>query len=123
MDGRRVRALQCRQDSLSLHILIYICEVGSISCPVDQNSSALLPPSLRSKSATRYFDDLFHIALRDCRNERVNFSSMWPQANVSAIDLLDKMLVFDPTRRITVRLNVAVARLGAYMVWTAESCG
>jgi len=27
---------------------------------------------------------------------------MWPQANVTALDLLDKMLVFDPTKRITV---------------------
>lgn len=36
------------------------------------------------------------------KNERVDFSRVWKGANKSAVDLIDKMLVFDPTRRITV---------------------
>jgi serine/threonine protein kinase len=37
-----------------------------------------------------------------CRNERVNFAQLWPAASAAAVDLVDKMLVFDPTKRITV---------------------
>ncbi len=37
------------------------------------------------------------------KNDRVNFHDMWPQANLLAIDLLDKMLVFHPSRRMSVR--------------------
>ena len=70
-----------------------------MSCPCDQNISALPLPLL---VPSRFFSHCFELVLHKCRNERVNFSTMWPHANVSAIDLLDKMLVFDPTRRITV---------------------
>ncbi|GLC63120.1 Mitogen-activated protein kinase 4b [Pleodorina starrii] len=36
------------------------------------------------------------------RSERVDFAQLWPQANKPALDLIDKMLVFDPTKRISV---------------------
>lgn len=36
------------------------------------------------------------------KNDRVDFSKLWTQANKQAVDLIDQMLVFDPTRRISV---------------------
>lgn len=36
------------------------------------------------------------------RSERVNFQELWPEANPIAIDLLNRMLTFDPSKRITV---------------------
>lgn len=51
---------------------------------------------ITSEKAKRYIRSL-------PRNERMDFQRLWPQANAAAIDLLDRMLVFDPTKRITVR--------------------
>lgn len=51
---------------------------------------------ITSEKAKRYIRSL-------PRNERVDFGKLWPHANKMAVDLIDKMLVFDPTKRITVR--------------------
>lgn len=48
-----------------------------------------------SEKARRYLNSL-------PRTERVSFQQMWPEANPVAIDLLNKMLIFDPSQRITV---------------------
>jgi serine/threonine protein kinase len=50
---------------------------------------------ISSEKAKRYIRSL-------PKNERVSFQAMWPQANAAAVDLLDKMLVFEPCKRITV---------------------
>lgn len=50
---------------------------------------------ITSEKAKRYIRSL-------PRNERVNFAQLWPAASAAAVDLVDKMLVFDPTKRITV---------------------
>ena len=36
------------------------------------------------------------------KKPKVPFSSVYPKANTAALDLLDKMLVFDPAQRISV---------------------
>mmetsp|Transcript_33546 Transcript_33546/g.74268 ORF Transcript_33546/g.74268 Transcript_33546/m.74268 type:complete len:384 (+) Transcript_33546:237-1388(+) len=50
---------------------------------------------ITSEKAKRYIRSL-------PKNERVDFSKLWPHANKAAVDLIDRMLVFDPTKRITV---------------------
>ncbi|MBA0709461.1 hypothetical protein Golax_024494 [Gossypium laxum] len=50
---------------------------------------------LRSDNARRYVRQL-------PQNPRQNFSSRFPNMSPGAIDLLEKMLIFDPHRRITV---------------------
>ncbi|GAX82696.1 hypothetical protein CEUSTIGMA_g10122.t1 [Chlamydomonas eustigma] len=50
---------------------------------------------ISSERAKRYIKSL-------PKNDRVSFQAMWPNANATAVDLLDKMLVFDPSKRITV---------------------
>ncbi|CAM8960906.1 unnamed protein product [Rhodiola kirilowii] len=50
---------------------------------------------LRSDNARRYVSELPHYP-------RQNFAARFPNMSPGAVDLLDKMLVFDPARRITV---------------------
>lgn len=50
---------------------------------------------ITSEKAKRYIRSL-------PKNERLDFHKLWPHANNTAVDLIDKMLVFDPTKRITV---------------------
>jgi mitogen-activated protein kinase 1/3 len=49
---------------------------------------------LRSDNARRYVRQLPHY-------DRQPLSVKFPQINAEAIDLIDKMLLFDPARRIT----------------------
>ena len=41
------------------------------------------------------------------RRERMKFSSLYPKANPVALDLLDKMLIFNPEKRWTVEQCLA----------------
>ncbi|KAG2425741.1 hypothetical protein HYH02_014957 [Chlamydomonas schloesseri] len=50
---------------------------------------------ITSEKAKRYIRSL-------PRSERVDFGQLWPHVTKPALDLIDKMLVFDPTKRITV---------------------
>jgi len=50
---------------------------------------------ITSEKAKRYMRSLPH-------NARVDFAKLWPHASAAAIDLIDRMLVFDPNKRITV---------------------
>ena len=50
---------------------------------------------ISSEKARRYIRSL-------PKHEHVDFCKLYPHANEQALDLIDKMLVFDPNRRITV---------------------
>ncbi|MBA0736978.1 hypothetical protein Gogos_010462 [Gossypium gossypioides] len=82
LDGSLTSLLSCKQFPFSLEQLI-----GS----PDDSSLGFL----RSDNARRYVRQL-------PQNPRQNFSSRFPNMSPGAIDLLEKMLIFDPHRRITV---------------------
>eukprot|EP00218_Dolichomastix_sp_CCMP3274_P006726 CAMPEP_0170144364 /NCGR_PEP_ID=MMETSP0033_2-20121228/13439_1 /TAXON_ID=195969 /ORGANISM="Dolichomastix tenuilepis, Strain CCMP3274" /LENGTH=365 /DNA_ID=CAMNT_0010380859 /DNA_START=114 /DNA_END=1211 /DNA_ORIENTATION=- len=50
---------------------------------------------ISSQKARNYIQSLPH-------SKRVNFSKLYPSSSPLAVDLIDKMLVFDPLKRITV---------------------
>ena len=55
---------------------------------------------ISSEKARRYIRSL-------PKSPRVDFGKVYPDAEPAAIDLIDKMLVFDPQRRITVEEALA----------------
>lgn len=56
---------------------------------------------LRSENARKYVKEL-------PKFPRQNFSARFPSMNSTAIDLLEKMLVFDPEKRITGMIRILV---------------
>lgn len=106
--------LLCQKVLLSHIYLLIVCDnicilvifVEQLIGSPDDSSLGFL----RSDNARRYVRQLPQYAKKD-------FSVGFPNMSAGAVDLLEKMLIFDPNRRITGILRLFSCTLALLLVW------